>query len=390
MGYYEEYLTRQISFEDALRERKNQLKLISDAHDGHDVIVYAADMVTHHQAPTGIDYSDTAPFCDQLSNLHGSKLDIILETPGGLAEVVEDFVRVTRSKYNDISIIVPGWAKSAGTIFAMAADHILMSPASALGPIDAQVPDNGDKLISADEYIDGLEAILKRTHDEGSLNPAYIPILQHITPGTLQHFRNAKDFSKTLVRKWLFTYKFKNWQTHSHSGEQVTDDERRAKADEIAEKLADNKVWLTHGRSIGMTNLIDLGLKIDDFTKDSRLNEAIMRYYALLRISFDTANVFKITETRFSQIYRLTSVASAPRSKLGAQVLDAECGKCHTKVKVQYNLNEKAALKEGCVKYPLDTNRLFCKNCHSEINLTDFRRQAEAESGMVFVGFIEG
>lgn len=387
MGYYEEYLSKQISFEDMQKERKNQLKLISEAHDGHDIVVYAADIVNYHQAPTGIDYSDISPFCDQLSNLHGSKLDIVLETPGGSAEVVEDFVRITRSKYDDISVIVPGWAKSAGTMFAMAADHVLMGPTSALGPIDAQIPD-GDKLISADEYIDGLEAIVKKTEVDHSLNPAYIPILQHITPGTMQHFKNAKDLSKTLVRQWLSTYKFKNWQTHSHSGEPVTNEERKAKAEEVATKLGDNSLWLIHARSIGMGDLTGLGLEIDDFTKDPKLNEAIMRYHALLRIGFDTANVFKIIETQFSQIYRLTSVAGMPKPKPGAQVVDVEC-KCHNKLKVQFNLNEKAALKEGCLEYPLDTNRLFCQKCHSEINLTDFRRQTEAQTGMAFVGFEE-
>lgn len=389
MGYYEEYLSRQISFEDMEKERKKQLKLVSEAHDNHDILVYAADLAHHPGASTGIDYPDITLFSDQLSNLQGSKLDIILETPGGSAEVVEDLVSIVRHKYHDVSVIVPGWAKSAGTIFAMGADHILMGPGSALGPIDAQIPENGDKLISADEYIDGLEAIVQNTPVNGPLNPAYIPILQHVTPGALQHFKNARELSKTLVIDWLLKYRFTSWQTHKHSGKPVTDAERQARAKDVAEKLADNSAWLVHGRSINMTDLAQLGLEVEDFTKEPKLNEAIMRYHALLRINFDTANVFKIVETQFSQIYRLTAVTGVPKSKPGAQTLEVECNQCHSKMMVQFNLNEKVALKEGFLKYPVDTNHLFCQKCHLDINLTDFRRQTEAKTGMIFVGFAE-
>lgn len=82
---------------------------------------------------------DLLPINDQLANLKGSALDLILETPGGSGEAAEDIVRSLRNRYNDLAIIVPGWAKSAGTIMVMAADEILMEPASALGPIDAQI-----------------------------------------------------------------------------------------------------------------------------------------------------------------------------------------------------------------------------------------------------------
>src|ERR1017187_7806542 len=62
-----------------------------------------------------------------------------LETPGGFADVTEDIVRLIRQKYDSFAVIIAGWAKSAGTILAMAADEILMGPNSALGPIDAQM-----------------------------------------------------------------------------------------------------------------------------------------------------------------------------------------------------------------------------------------------------------
>jgi ClpP class serine protease len=139
MGIYSEYLDRFVggSFENLTKERKLQLKRISAIRE-RDVLVFAADLNKQIQQ-ISIDYSDLLPFTDQLSNLNGTKLDLILETPGGSGEVAEDLVKAMRNKYEDIAVIVPGWAKSAGTIMAMAGDEILMGPHSGLGPIDAQV-----------------------------------------------------------------------------------------------------------------------------------------------------------------------------------------------------------------------------------------------------------
>jgi ClpP class serine protease len=155
MGIYTEYLDRQMSFQDLAAERKAQLQRISALRGGRDILVFAADL-SKGQAPISIGYNDLLPVNDHLANLNGSALDLILETPGGSGEAAEDIVRSLRSRYNDLAIIVPGWAKSAGTIMVMAADEILMDAASALGPIDAQIFWQG-KVFSADALLEGFE-----------------------------------------------------------------------------------------------------------------------------------------------------------------------------------------------------------------------------------------
>jgi len=138
MGAYTEYLERQMGFEELSAERKRQLVRISKLRGDRDVLVFAADL-TKGAVPISIGYADLLPITDQLDNLSGRALDIILESPGGSGEVTEDIVRLVRARYDSVGVIVPGWAKSAATILAMAGDEILMSPASALGPIDAQL-----------------------------------------------------------------------------------------------------------------------------------------------------------------------------------------------------------------------------------------------------------
>ncbi len=121
---YAEYLDKRLSFEEITKERKNQLERISKLR-GSDVLAIVADL-NKDSAPISISYPDLLPLQEQLQNLKGNKLDLILETPGGSGEVAEDIVRILRDKYEEIAVIVPGYAKSAGTIIAMSADEILM------------------------------------------------------------------------------------------------------------------------------------------------------------------------------------------------------------------------------------------------------------------------
>ncbi|MDR2704712.1 MAG: hypothetical protein LBC02_02930 [Planctomycetaceae bacterium] len=304
MSVYSEYLGKQLSFDQLVAERKKQLKRIADLR-GRDIIVYASDISKN--CPNNIDRSDILPFEDQLSVLDKDAVDVILQTPGGLAEVVEDLVKIIRSKFDKVGVIVPGAAYSAGTIFVMAADEILMSPSSSLGPIDAQILSNR-KRFSADAFLEGLEKIKKEAAENKALNIAYIPILQNISPGEIQHCENAQNFSKTLVTDWLKQYKFKFWNRHSSTGQPVTEQEKEARAKEIANALCNQGRWLTHGRSIKIDDLTkELRLQITDYSKNNDLFDAINRYYILLQMSFD-ADIYKIYETPTSQIYKALNV----------------------------------------------------------------------------------
>jgi ClpP class serine protease len=109
MGVYSEYLNGQHSFERLTELRKAQLLTIGNIRQS-DVLVYAADQanVAKSTAPIGIDYSDLLPISDQLQNLKGTRVDLILETPGGSGEIAEDIVSLLRQKYEHVGVVVPG------------------------------------------------------------------------------------------------------------------------------------------------------------------------------------------------------------------------------------------------------------------------------------------
>jgi ClpP class serine protease len=154
MGIYADYINRIFNWPELEAERKQQLKRVSDIRK-RPVLVYASAITK--QADISITYDDRVPFQDQLSNIDGDEVDVILETPGGYAEVVEDLVNMLRNKFSRVGMIIPGYAKSAGTIMAMSGDEILMEPSSALGPIDAQMMMPNGKTFSAHTFLEGLK-----------------------------------------------------------------------------------------------------------------------------------------------------------------------------------------------------------------------------------------
>lgn len=380
MGIFTEYLDAGLNFEQLTAERKKQLRRISQLRGGRDVLVLAADL-TKDNAPLAIGYADLLPISDQLSNLSGSAINVLLETPGGSGEVAEDIVRLLHEKYQEVGVIIPGCAKSAGTIIAMAADEILMEPVSALGPIDAQIRWQG-KVFSADALIEGMEKIKKEVEQTGTLNRAYIPILQGISPGELQSAENALAFAKDLVTDWLARYKFKAWTQHASTGLPVTEDDKKQRAKEVAETLCNHRRWKTHGRSIKIPDLEAMRLRVTDYSKQPDLAEAIRRYFTLLQMAL-SSNIYKVFETPDSQIYRFLSPPTPPPQPTPSQpdvaVLEVACGRCRNVTPVQANLGAPKPLQAGCVAFP-PTNRLSCPNCGAVMDLADARRQLEAQS----------
>lgn len=66
-------------------------------------------------------------------------LDLVLQTPGGLVLASMQIARAIRSHQGKVTVVVPHHAMSGGTLIALAADEILMSPHAVLGPVDPQI-----------------------------------------------------------------------------------------------------------------------------------------------------------------------------------------------------------------------------------------------------------
>jgi len=66
-------------------------------------------------------------------------LDIVLHTPGGLVLAALQIARAMREHKAKVTVFVPHYAMSGGTLISLAADEIVLCKHSVLGPIDPQL-----------------------------------------------------------------------------------------------------------------------------------------------------------------------------------------------------------------------------------------------------------
>jgi ClpP class serine protease len=68
-------------------------------------------------------------------------IDLILHTPGGLLLAAEQVARALVEHKGKVTVFVPHYAMSGGTLLALAADEIVMDSNAVLGPVDPQIGD---------------------------------------------------------------------------------------------------------------------------------------------------------------------------------------------------------------------------------------------------------
>jgi ClpP class serine protease len=66
-------------------------------------------------------------------------IDLILHTPGGLVLASLQIARALKRHPGKVTIFVPHYAMSGGTLIALAADEIVMCEHAVLGPVDPQI-----------------------------------------------------------------------------------------------------------------------------------------------------------------------------------------------------------------------------------------------------------
>jgi ClpP class serine protease len=66
-------------------------------------------------------------------------IDFIIHTPGGLVLAAEQIARALNKHSAKVTVFIPHYAMSGGTLIALAADEIVMDENAVLGPLDPQI-----------------------------------------------------------------------------------------------------------------------------------------------------------------------------------------------------------------------------------------------------------
>ncbi len=125
-------------------------------------------------------------------------LHLLLHSPGGDGETAVRLVRGAQARCKQLTVIIPDQAKSAATLLAVGAHHILMSPMSDLGPIDPQfLRDNN--LIAAKDIIAAVEDAAQKVQEAPDTYPLYASLLSNVDQLMVQQSRSALDRTEDLL-----------------------------------------------------------------------------------------------------------------------------------------------------------------------------------------------
>ena len=264
------------------------------------VLCYVANVV-RGGINNAIDNSDDLPFNEMVNSVPQEikEADVVLVTPGGLANQVNNFVNALRPRFEKVNFILLNMAMSAGTIFIMSGDEIIMSKQSKFGPIDPQIPNREGRFVPAQSILLALEDIQKRGEEKikQHMQPDWsdVQLLRNIDLRDIGMAKSASKYSTDMVKDFLVNYKFRTWEKHSSTGLDVTDDDKKKRADEIASLLCDHSEWKSHGHAINRDvawNKCRLKIKHSESTVG--LDKAMRRMWALFYWLFENTPMAKI------------------------------------------------------------------------------------------------
>ena len=129
-------------------------------------------------------------------------MHLLLDSPGGDGEVAIRIVRAAQSRCKELTVIVPDQAKSAATLLSLGAHHIVMGPASDLGPIDPQFYIQGE-WVSAKDIISAVEDASQKVMASPDTYPIHATLLSDITAIMVQQARSALDRTSQQLNEAL-------------------------------------------------------------------------------------------------------------------------------------------------------------------------------------------
>jgi hypothetical protein len=249
-------------------------------------LVYVADI---NKPQSVLEPDDKIGFSDLIQDIKEEEVDILINSPGGFAEVTEAIVGMLRSTFKSIRFAIPNMAKSAGTLLVLSGNELLMDHRSELGPIDPQIAYptiDGVKREAAEDILEGFDEVKKALITDGpAATPAYVPLLNKYSIGLLRSCRNAIQLSRELAEGWLRTYMF--------AGEPDS-----FKPRQIASFFAGRPDTLSHNRAIRIDKCLELGMKVTDLRgiQHEKLAAKIWEIWCLYAFHFERTPVYKMFE----------------------------------------------------------------------------------------------
>lgn len=192
---------------------------------------FAKDIVENRQKsllvlyyPEGdgeIKISDISQIADELRSfrLPNNDIDILLHATGGDPNAAYRIIQHIRSIVNKVSILVPFYAYSAGTLMCFGTDKILLATSAVLSPIDIYVRFEGDEnnrieLAAIDKYIEFVKHCKKIIEDaemETNIEEALlVEMVRQVGVVNIGSFFRKREWTKYYAEILLSDYMLKD------------------------------------------------------------------------------------------------------------------------------------------------------------------------------------
>ena len=195
-------------------DRKAIYEEIGKARHSHVIAFITSDRM---DMQTQIAQDCVEPFVDLLELVGVTeRVSLILHTDGGQTLVAWRLVNLLKMFCDELEVVVPSKALSAGTLMAIGADRIIMTKQAALGPIDPSInsPLNPQATIGGQpravpvsvESVRGYLAAAREElniYDPGALTSILTGLAEHIHPLVLGEIFRSRAQIRFLARKLL-------------------------------------------------------------------------------------------------------------------------------------------------------------------------------------------
>ncbi|WP_164928977.1 SDH family Clp fold serine proteinase [Gloeobacter violaceus] len=186
---------------------------------------------TNLSTPAMISDPDAYDLSEVLGDCTADNVDLLIHTPGGVVDACEQIISVLKLRLpGGYRVVIPGMAKSAGTVVALSATQIVMGVNSELGPIDPQFGGVPAEFIAND--------------------PEAPHQVQQIAQSAILRMRKMAKF--VLETGMLH-------------------DQTPDKIDEVVVQLSSAQSYLSHGAVINAVEAEELGLNINYLGPQDRL-----------------------------------------------------------------------------------------------------------------------
>jgi Serine dehydrogenase proteinase len=194
------------------------------------------------------------------------EIDVWIESGGGDGNTAYKLALMLRHAACRVRVVVPDYAKSAATLLALVGDEIYLAPGAELGPLDAQMPEEGKGTISALNIARASDAVASDAVAIAARGGA--ELLYHTglsrTETLNAMLRFAASFSEPLVRQLdpKMVHNAKEWLrvTTRYAERLLTKTLGVEEAKAVATKFVEE--FPTHGYVISYDDAETLGLPV--------------------------------------------------------------------------------------------------------------------------------